>query len=62
MAQGMVQCTNDQSRVWYHLAIQALSSLGAVKNFYFACKKWGPNVKKGTFVWAEGGALPKVGT
>ena len=23
MAQGMVQCTDDQSRVWYHSAIQA---------------------------------------
>ena len=23
MAQGMVQCTKDQSRVWYHSAIQA---------------------------------------
>ena len=23
MAQGIVQCTNDQSQVWYHSAIQA---------------------------------------
>ena len=23
MAQGMAQCTDDQSRVWYHSAIQA---------------------------------------
>ena len=23
MAQGMAQCTNDQSRVWHHSAIQA---------------------------------------
>ena len=22
-AHGIAQCTNDQSRVWYHLAIQA---------------------------------------
>ena len=27
MAQGMAQCTDDQSQVWYHLAIQAPRSV-----------------------------------